>query len=149
MTFTSPFQKQFTGALTVGAKSGSTGQLEGNPGDFSVFTSWIGRRIMISGFANGANNVPLTQVATIASVATDGSFMVVNWPNTYGGVAETTAGATITIHPAPVSGWTLTAGFQFFVPCRFDTDILPVTIEDYGIGGSNSVKLIEVRQTAW
>jgi len=30
---------------------------------------------------------------------------------------------------------------------RFDTDILPVTIEDYGVGGSNSVKLIEVRSS--
>ena len=53
------------------------------------------------------------------------------------------------IHPAPLSGVSLSAGFQFYVPVRFDTDILPITIEDYGIGGSHSVKLIEVRPAAW
>ena len=55
------------------------------------------------------------------------------------------ANVSISIHPAPATGVAVTAGFQFFVPVRFDTDTLPVTIEDYGIGGSNSIKLVEVR----
>ena len=59
-----------------------------------------------------------------------------------GGVLETTSNV---VFSAPLSGVSLSAGFQFYVPCRFDTDILPVTIQDYGIGGSNSIKLIEVR----
>src|SRR5208283_890511 len=87
--------------------------------------------------------------ATIAAVATDGSTMTILWPTNYGGVAETTTGVTVSIHPAPQTGVVVNAGFDFYVPCRFDTDILPVTIEDYGIGGSNSVKLIEVRPPSW
>ena len=38
-------------------------------------------------------------------------------------------------HPrARRTGPAITAGYQFYVPCRFDTDTLPLTLEDYGIG---------------
>jgi uncharacterized protein (TIGR02217 family) len=67
----------------------------------------------------------------------------------YGTHPEASTNVRLDVHPAPPVNAVIKAGFQFFVPCRFDTDILPVTLEDYGIGSSNSVKLIEVRQSAF
>lgn len=48
-------------------------------------------------------------------------------------------------HPAPLVGQEITAGFEFWVPVRFDTDRLPVSLEEYGVGGAADVKLIEIR----
>jgi hypothetical protein len=127
----------------------SLGWLDHDDCVIDAFRPYIGYRVTTAGFANAQNNVPLTQVATISGVASDGSFMNILYPNSYGGVVEVTANVSVSIHPAPLSGVGLTAGFWFYVPVRFDTDILPLTIEDYGVGGANSVKLIEVRPTAW
>lgn len=47
---------------------------------------------------------------------------------------------------APVTGSNnVTAGFEFYVPCRFDTDQLQMTIEDHRIA-SVAAPIVEVRQ---
>ena len=98
------------------------------------------------------NNAPITDPAGIDYVSNDGSIMRLTYDTSGSGgsIVETlSTGATFSVHPAPVSGATLTAGFQFYVPVRFDTDTLPMTLEDYGIGSANSIKLVEVRPSAW
>ena len=54
----------------------------------------------------------------------------------------------VTFPTPPAISSRVTAGFKFYVPVRFDTDTLPITLENYGVGSSNSVKLIEVRPTS-
>ena len=44
----------------------------------------------------------------------------------------------------PETGAAITAGFEFDVPCRFDTDFLDTRIEGYQ-RGSSEVNIIEVR----
>jgi uncharacterized protein (TIGR02217 family) len=44
----------------------------------------------------------------------------------------------------PTAGQAVTAGFEFDVPCRFDTDYLPVNLEHYK-AGSVQVPLIELK----
>lgn len=149
VTFSSAFFKLFTDALTTSVLTGNTGRLSGVANDFNGFKPFVGYRVTTSGFVNAQNNVPLTQVATIGAVAANGSTMDINFPASFGGVVEITANATVSLHPAPQSGSSLTAGFWFYVPVRFDTDTLPLTIADYGVGGANSVKLIEVRPNAF
>jgi uncharacterized protein (TIGR02217 family) len=149
VTFHTPLQKTFGDALTLGALLYGVGNITGAPGDFSAFAPYVGRGVIIWGFANNANNVPLGKGAVITGVAQDGSSIGVSFPDKFGTIPETKIGVTLEVHPAPPTGAVITAGFQFFVPCRFDTDILPVTLEDYGIGSSNSVKLIEVRPSAF
>ena len=131
-------------------KSGTT--IVGQAGDFTAFKPYQGtaRGVILSGFHNTVNNVPINFVATVRYVADDGSSMSFWYPSGFGGADESgTNHVSITMSPAPVAGDRITAGFKFFVPCRFDTDTLPVQLEDYGIGSSNSIKLIEVRPSAF
>jgi uncharacterized protein (TIGR02217 family) len=51
----------------------------------------------------------------------------------------------VTLEQAPVAGAAVTAGFEFDVPVRFDTDRIEVTLESFGAGRVAAVPLIEVR----
>lgn len=46
--------------------------------------------------------------------------------------------------PAPSTGVVIKAGFEFDVPCRFDTDSLSVNLSDYQVGAAQ-VPLIELK----
>lgn len=69
-----------------------------------------------------------------------------------GGVAIpsgwTVDGATglVTFAAAPGAGVSVTAGFEFDVPVRFDTDELPVTLAIERLGSITSIPLVEVRR---
>lgn len=52
----------------------------------------------------------------------------------------------VTFAAAPGSGAVITAGFQFDVPVRFDTDELSVTLDIERLGSIESIPLIEVRR---
>lgn len=62
-----------------------------------------------------------------------------------------TAGADVSVvtNNAPLEGESVTAGYQFHVPVRFETDRLPVRLDYYGIGSASEIKLVEVRPEAW
>ena len=152
VTMQSPVTLTLGHSVTKSARGAlSVATITGNPGDFSAFAPYVGtgRGVITSGFSNSANNVPISQNAPLMGVSGDGGVISVQYPGNYGLNAEVKTGASISIHPAPAPGDVVSAGFAFFVPVRFDTDTLPVQLEDYGIGSSNSVKLIEVRPSAW
>lgn len=52
---------------------------------------------------------------------------------------------TITLAVPAASGVTVSAGFEFDVPVRFDADRLDVTLESFAAGRMTAVPLIEVR----
>jgi uncharacterized protein (TIGR02217 family) len=56
----------------------------------------------------------------------------------------TTGLVTFTAGNIPTTGQAVTAGFEFDVPCRFDTDKLSVNINDYNSGAAQ-VPLIELK----
>ena len=147
ITFTTPFTLTFSDALSINDGTPIALIDSGVANTFLGFLPFVGRNVTVTGFHHAKDNVSVTQQAAfIVSLASDYSWIEINYGSGYAGHAESgVTGVTISIHPAPPAESTVTAGFQFYVPCRFDTDILPVTIEDYGVGGSNSVKLIEVR----
>ena len=152
VTFSSAVTLTF-GHSVVKAAMGALNEatITGDPGDFTALAPYagIGQGVVLSGFTNSTNNVPSTVMAALIAVSADGSTITVQYPGNYGVPAETTSGVTIATNPAPAPGVVVTAGFEFFVPVRFDTDTLPIQLEDYGIGGSNSIKLIEVRPSAF
>lgn len=51
----------------------------------------------------------------------------------------------VTFHSPPAAGATVTAGFEFDVPVRFDADRIDVTLESFAAGRMAAVPLIEVR----
>lgn len=56
----------------------------------------------------------------------------------------TTGIITFTTGNNPLAGFDVRAGYEFDVPCRFDTDQLNITLDAYSVG-STSVPIIEVR----
>ena len=47
---------------------------------------------------------------------------------------------------APGAGVVITAGFEFDVPVRFDTDALDVTLDIERLGSITSIPLLEIRR---
>jgi uncharacterized protein (TIGR02217 family) len=58
---------------------------------------------------------------------------------------DTTTGI-VTFDTAPSSGVAITAGFEFDVPVRFDTDALDVTLDLDRLGSIASIPLLEIRR---
>lgn len=75
-------------------------------------------------------------VAGTVLVAVDGQAEVVE--------VEPATGRVI-FDAAPVSGAVLTAGFEFDVPVRFDTDRIETSVASFNVGEIPSVPVIEVR----
>ena len=79
---------------------------------------------------------PVTETVT---VALDGIAQASGWS------VDTITGLVI-FATAPASGAIVTAGFEFDVPVRFDTDRLDVTHDLERLGSITSIPLIEVRR---
>lgn len=58
---------------------------------------------------------------------------------------DTTTGR-VTFLGSPGVGVTITAGFEFDVPVRFDTDMLDVTLDLERLGSITSIPLLEIRR---
>jgi len=52
----------------------------------------------------------------------------------------------VTFTTAPGAGVAITAGFEFDVPVRFDTDMLDVTLDIERLGSITSIPLLEIRR---
>ena len=65
-------------------------------------------------------------------------------PQASGWSVSTTTGL-ITFTTAPALGVAITAGFEFDVPVRFDTDALDVTLDLERLGSITSIPLVEIR----
>ncbi len=79
---------------------------------------------------------PMTGTVT---VAVDGVEQASGWS------VDTTTGQII-FATAPANSVAITAGFEFDVPVRFDTDMLDVTHDIERLGSITSIPLIEVRR---
>ncbi len=62
------------------------------------------------------------------------------------GWAVDTATGLVTFSTAPAAGVTITAGFEFDVPVRFDTDLLDITLDLERLGSITSIPLVEIRR---
>jgi uncharacterized protein (TIGR02217 family) len=78
-------------------------------------------------------------VSGTVKVALDGIAQASGW-------AVDTATGQITFTTAPANGVIVSAGFEFDVPVRFDTDQLDVTHDLERLGSITSIPLIEVRR---
>ena len=57
-----------------------------------------------------------------------------------------TATGVANFDTAPAEGVAITAGFEFDVPVRFDTDVLDVTLDLERLGSITSIPLLELRR---
>ena len=77
-------------------------------------------------------------VAGTVTVALNGTPQPSSW-------SVSTATGLITFTTAPALGVAITAGFEFDVPVRFDTDALDVTLDLERLGSITSIPLLEIR----
>ena len=57
---------------------------------------------------------------------------------------DTTTGV-VTFTSAPASGLAITAGYEFDVPVRFDSDALAINLESFGAGDIPHIPIVEIR----
>jgi len=97
---------------------------------------------LIKGYTSGAQtwtrSITKPVVGTVAA-ALDGVAQASGW-------SLDTATGLITFAAAPANGTAITAGFNFDVPVRFDTDQLDVTHDIERLGSITSIPMIEVRR---
>jgi uncharacterized protein (TIGR02217 family) len=77
-------------------------------------------------------------VAGTVTIALNGTPQASGW-------SVSTATGLVTFTTAPAAGIAITAGFEFDVPVRFDTDVLDVTLDLERLGSITSIPLIELR----
>jgi len=77
-------------------------------------------------------------VAGTVSIALNGTPQASGW-------SVSAATGLITFTTAPAAGVAITAGFEFDVPVRFDTDVLDVTLDLERLGSITSIPLVEIR----
>ncbi len=78
-------------------------------------------------------------VASTVKVAVDGTEQFTGW-------TLDAATGLITFAAAPASGAEVTAGFEFDVPARFDTDYMPTNLDIERTGSIESIPIIEIRE---
>ncbi len=72
------------------------------------------------------------------TIALDGTPQASGW-------SVSTATGLVTFTTAPALGVAITAGFEFDVPVRFDTDALDITLDLERLGSITSIPLVEIR----
>ncbi|WP_299131682.1 DUF2460 domain-containing protein [uncultured Amaricoccus sp.] len=78
-------------------------------------------------------------VAGSVTIALNGASQASGWS------VDTTTGV-VSFSAAPGAGVAITAGFEFDVPVRFDTDVLDVTLDLERLGSITSIPLLEIRR---
>lgn len=78
-------------------------------------------------------------VAGTVRISLDGAEQLGGWS------VDTTTGF-VTFGAAPGVGVVISAGFEFDVPVRFDTDVLDVTLDLERLGSITSIPLLELRR---
>jgi uncharacterized protein (TIGR02217 family) len=61
------------------------------------------------------------------------------------GFSVDTLSGLVTLYTAPAAGATVTAGFEFDVPVRFDTDMLKINLAQFQAGDVPEIPIVEIR----
>ncbi len=97
---------------------------------------------LVKRYASGSQSWVRTitkPVAGSVTIALNGT------PQASGWSVDTTTGV-ITFTTPPGAGVAITAGFEFDVPVRFDSDALDVTLDVERLGSITSIPLLEIRR---
>ena len=96
------------------------------------------KKLYTSGAQSWIRTITKPVTGTIA-LALNGVTQITGW-------TVNTATGVVTFAAAPAASVAITAGFEFDVPVRFDTDTLDVTLDFERLGSITSIPLIEVRR---
>ena len=88
--------------------------------------------------AQSSTRVITKPVAGTVTIALNGTPQASGW-------SVSTGTGLVTFTTAPATGVAITAGYEFDVPVRFDTDVLDVTLDLERLGSITSIPLVEIR----
>ena len=88
--------------------------------------------------AQSSTRVITKPVAGTVTIALNGTPQASGW-------SVSTGTGLVTFTTAPATGVAITAGYEFDVPVRFDTDALDVTLDLERLGSITSIPLVEIR----
>jgi uncharacterized protein (TIGR02217 family) len=97
---------------------------------------------LVKRYASGSQ----TWVRTITKPVPGSVVVALNGAQLASGWSVDTTTGLITFASAPGAGVAITAGFEFDVPVRFDTDALDVTLDLERLGSITSIPLLEIRR---
>ena len=97
---------------------------------------------LVKRYASGSQ----TWMRTIAKPVAGSVTIALNGAPQASGWSVDTSTGVITFTTAPASGVAISAGFEFDVPVRFDTDALDVTLDLERLGSITSIPLLEIRR---
>lgn len=100
---------------------------------------------LVKSYSSGAENYTRTIAKPVAGsvrIAVNG---VEKTPDTEFSADPATGLVAFTFSAIPAPGAAVTAGFEFDVPVRFDTDRLDIRLSDFLAGDIPSIPLVEVR----
>lgn len=103
-----------------------------------ALTTFQLKKAYVSG-AQSWSRVIAKPVSGTVKIALNGTPALSGW------TVDTTTGI-VTFASAPGSGVAVTAGFEFDVPVRFDSDMIDVALKFERLGSIQSIPLIEVRK---
>jgi uncharacterized protein (TIGR02217 family) len=86
----------------------------------------------------------ITTIRPITLPVLDTVFVAVNGTHMPSGFSIGLNGAITFLTPPP-NGASITAGFAFDVPVRFDTDYVATSLDSYGVGSAQDVPCVEIR----
>ncbi|SIR08373.1 TIGR02217 family protein [Paracoccus thiocyanatus] len=97
---------------------------------------------LVKRYTSGAQ----TWVRTITKPVAGSSIIAVNGSPLASGWTLDSATGIVTFSAAPGPSIAITAGFEFDVPVRFDSDALDVTLDIERLGSITSIPLVEIRR---
>ena len=124
----------YKSCLPLGVVAGTDQPIGTGTGALTTFQLM---KVYVSG-AQSYSRTITKPVAGTVKVALNGVAAVTGWTVDATGI--------ITFAAAPASGVAVTAGFEFDVPVRFDTDMIDVALKFERLGSIQSIPLIEVRK---
>lgn len=119
--------------------SGNTWEIQSSSTDLSGFQ--VGEGIQVAGFAIGGNNTDPGEVFILTQVTSTSMRFTSADPT-----AEA-AGQSVTANTnaAPLTGQAVTAGFEFDVPARFETDLMQAEAQGFDTHQWNQIIVVEIR----
>ena len=87
---------------------------------------------------------PASWTRTIKKPVSGSVVVAVNGVTQTSGVSIDTTTGIVTFVTAPAASAAITAGFEFDVPVRFDTDALSINLADFAAGEIPSIPLVEI-----
>lgn len=138
VTFTIRHTKTASDLAMVNISS-DTWEIQSTSTDLSGFI--VGEGLQVAGFANDQNNTDAGE----AFILTQKSSTTLRFTSSDPIVETAGQSVTVNTNAAPLTGQAVTAGYEFDVPARFETDLMQAEAQGFDTHQWNQIIVVELR----